>query len=276
MPNDELFSGIPSLEDEEGLQNYLNQQTLDNLGVNSTVPSALETNNTTDPNTDVSGQPQVNPQAAPAPQFSSEQVQQIINRNAQLEAYARAQAQAAAANNNAAANLGPAEYNAQQAAIIKQLIDKGVPLSAIVDAVNKGRAPQQTRANAEILNRVKAVEQYLQQQQYINEETKFVNKMTEFGNKFGLSENDLVAFGNTALAKGINIANVTDVEAVFRAIYPDQYAIRVQRMSNAPSSQIYGGSSTPENPRATAAKLEDAYVDQFLKGTMPNAYLNKK
>lgn len=275
MPNEELFSGIPSLEDEEGLQNYMNQQTLSNLGVNNDIPAMLETNTN---NEDPAGNAQVNPQTA-APQFSSEQVQQIIQRNAQLEQYAAAQQQALLQQRQAAAaaaNLGPAEYNAQQAAIIKQLVDRGVPLSAIVNAVNQGRAPQQTRANAEILNRVKAVEQYLQQQQYINEESKFVNKMTEFGNKFGLSENDLVAFGNTALAKGINIANVTDVEAVFRAIYPDQYAIRVQRMSNAPSSQIYGGSSTPENPRATAAKLEDAYVDQFLKGTMPNAYLNKK
>ena len=273
MPNEELFSGIPSLEDEEGLQNYMNQQTLSNLGVNNEVPAMLETNTN---NEDPAGAAQIQ---QPAPQFSSEQVQQIIQRNAQLEQYAAAQQQAILQQRQAAAaaaNLGPAEYNAQQAAIIKQLVNRGVPLSAIVNAVNQGRAPQQTRANAEILNRVRAVEQYLQQQQYISEESKFVNKMTEFGNKFGLSENDLVAFGNTALAKGINIANVTDVEAVFRAIYPDQYAIRVQRMSNAPSSQIYGGSSTPENPRATAAKLEDAYVDQFLKGSMPNAYLNKK
>ena len=277
MPNDELFSGIPSLSDEEGFQDYLNQQTLNELGVNGNVPAALETAPNTD-SEDSNTAPQVNPQTSPqtSPQFTSEQVQAIINRNAQLEAYARAQAQTQAqaqaqAQHQQERVLGPAEYNVQQAAIIKQLIDKGVPLSAIVNAVN-GRNPQQNRANIEILNRVKAVENYLQQQQYMNEEAKFVNKMTEFGNKFGLSENDLVTFGNTALAKGINIANVTDIEAVFRALYPDQYAVRSQRRSSISSSQIYGGSSTPENPRATASKLEDAYVDQFLKGTMPNAY----
>ena len=275
MPNNDIFSGIPSLGDDQGLQDFMNQQTLDNLGVNGTVPAALETTPTTDP---APAAPAVEQPAAPAEgtQFTSEQVQQIIARNAQLEAAYRAQAQAQA-QAQANPNLGAAEYNAQQAVIIKQLIDKGVPLSAIMNAVN-GNANNQranARANAAILNRVQAVEQYLQQQQYINEETKFINKMTDFGEKFGLSENDLVTFGNTALAKGINIANVTDVEAVFRAIYPEQYAIRVQRMSNAPSSQIFGGASTPESPRATAAKLEDAYVDQFLKGAMPNAYVRK-
>lgn len=272
MPNNDIFSGIPSLGDDQGLQDYMNQQTLDNLGVNGTVPAALET-----PATDPTPAPATEPTAqdpAPqaAPQFTSEQIQQIIARNAQLEAAVSARRQAASVQHN----YGAAEYNAQQAAIIKQLIDRGVPLSAIANAVRGGGAnAANTRVNAELMNRVQAVEQYLQQQQYINEESKFVNKMTEFGDRFGLSEDDLVTFGNTALAKGINIANVTDVEAVFRAIYPEQYAIRVQRMSNAPSSQIFGGASTPESPRATAAKLEDAYVDQFLKGAMPNAYVRK-
>ena len=121
-----------------------------------------------------------------------------------------------------------------------------------------------------------AVEDYLQQQQYAAEEAKFINKMNEFGAKFGLSEKELVTFGNAAMEKGINIANVTDIEAVFRVIYPEQYAIRVQRMSNAPTSQIYGGASTPENPRVSVNKLEDAYVEQFMKNSMPNAYFQKK
>lgn len=278
MPNNDIFSGIPSLGDDQGLQDFMNQQTLDTLGVNSTVPAALETPATEPtpapaPTEPAAQEPTLQPAPTPAPQYTSEQIQQILARNAQLEAAANARRQAIPAQ----PNYGAAEYNAQQAVIIKQLIDKGVPLSAIVNAVNKGSNANaaNTRANAELMNRVQAVEQYLQQQQYINEETKFVNKMTEFGDRFGLSEDDLVTFGNTALAKGINIANVTDVEAVFRAIYPEQYAIRVQRMSNAPSSQIFGGASTPESPRATAAKLEDAYVDQFLKGAMPNAYVRK-
>lgn len=274
MPNEELFSGIPSLDDAEGLQNYINGQTLESLGVNDTIPSALET-----PATEPTPAPAPTPvpNQEPAPQFTSDQIQQIIARNAQLEAYARQQsaAQRQPQGDAGVAGLGRPEYNAQQATIIKSLIDRGIPLATIMQAMQVNAQRQNGGVNPEILNRIQAVEQYLQQQQYINEETAFVNKMTEFGNKFGLSEDDLVTFGNTALAKGINIANVTDVEAVFRAIYPEQYAIRVQRMSNAPSSQIFGGTNTPESPRASAAKLEDAYVDQFLKGAMPNAYVRK-
>lgn len=269
MPNEELFSGIPSLDDAQGMQDYMNQQTLNDMGVNGTMPAALNYDNgngaapSTDPNTPA-------PENNPAPQFTSDQIQQIIARNAQLEANMNAIAQRQQAAQQMQAQLGQTEYNAQQATIIKQLIDRGVPLSAIANALQRGSG--NTRVNAALNNRIQAVENYLSQQQYAAEESKFIGKMTEFGNKFGLSENDLVTFGNAALEKGINLTNVSDVETVFRAIYPEQYAIRMQRMSNAPSSQIYGGSSTPEAPRAMSAKLEDAYVEQFLKGAMPNAY----
>lgn len=270
MPNEEIFSGIPSLDDAQGLQDYMNQQTLDNMGVNGTMPAALETTPpATDPaTTPNTAQPAIAQPATPqqdAPQYTSAQIQQLIARNAQLEAAA-----AAAQRQTAQRPQMQADYNPQQAAIIKQLIDKGVPLSVIYNTLQKGNSANQ--ANTALANRVQAVEQYLQQQQYAAEESKFITKMTDFGNKFGLSENDLVTFGNAALAKGINVANVSDIEAVFRAIYPDQYAIRMQRMSNAPTSQIFGGASTPEAPRAAASKLEDAYVEQFLKGAMPNAY----
>ena len=271
MPNEELFSGIPSLDDTQGMQDYMNQQTLTDMGVNGSMPAALNYEDNApnaDPNANTNAN--TNPASTNAPQYTSEQIQQIIARNAQLEAGINAIAQRQQAAQAQAQQFGRAEYNAQQAAIIKQLIDKGVPLSVIYNTLQKDSAPN--RANAALNNRIQAVEQYLNQQQYAAEESKFINKMTEFGNKFGLSENDLVTFGNTALSKGINIANVSDVEAVFRAIYPEQYAIRMQRMSNAPSSQIYGGASTPEAPRAMSSKLEDAYVDNFLKGAMPNAY----
>ena len=271
MPNEELFSGIPSLDDTQGMQDYMNQQTLTDMGVNGNMPAALNYEDNT-PNADPNANTPANTNPAPtnAPQYTSEQIQQIIARNAQLEAGINAIAQRQQAAQAQAQQLGRAEYNVQQAAIIKQLIDKGVPLSVIYDTLQKGSAPN--RANAALNSRIQAVEQYLNQQQYVAEESKFIGKMTEFGNKFGLSENDLVTFGNTALSKGINLANVSDVETVFRAIYPEQYAIRMQRMSNAPSSQIYGGASTPEAPRAMSSKLEDAYVDNFLKGAMPNAY----
>lgn len=275
MPNEELFSGIPSLDDAQGMQDFMNQQTLTDMGVNGNMPAALNydngngNNNGAAPNTDPNT-PAPAPEVNPAPQFTSDQIQQIIARNAQLEANMNAIAQRQQAAQQMQAQFGQTEYNAQQAAIIKQLIDKGVPLSAITRALQSGSA--NTRANTALNNRIQAVENYLNQQQYAAEESKFINKMTEFGNKFGLSENDLVTFGNTALSKGINLANVNDIETVFRAVYPEQYAIRMQRMSNAPSSQIYGGASTPEAPRAMTSKLEDAYVDNFLKGAMPNAY----
>ena len=49
-------------------------------------------------------------------------------------------------------------------------------------------------------------------------------------------------------------------------------------MTPTNSPQIYGGTSIPESSRANAAKAEDAYVEAFLKGAMPNQYgmLNKK
>lgn len=272
MPNEELFSGIPSLDDAQGMQDYMNQQTLNDMGVNGNMPAALnyDNGNGADPSIDPNANTNPNPAPTNTPQFTSDQIQQIIARNAQLEANMNAIAQRQQAANQMQAQLGRTEYNAQQAEIIKNLIDRGVPLSAITRALQSGSA--NTRANTALNNRIQAVENYLSQQQYAAEESKFISKMTEFGNKFGLSENDLVTFGNAALEKGINLTNVSDVETVFRAIYPDQYAIRMQRMSNAPSSQIYGGSSTPEAPRAMSSKLEDAYVDQFLKGAMPNAY----
>ena len=98
-----------------------------------------------------------------------------------------------------------------------------------------------------------------------------INKLTDFGNKWGLSEQDLVTFGNTALDQfGINIAQVKDLEAAFRAVYPEQYQIRLQRMTPNQSSQIYGGTAIPEGTRAQAARAEDAYVEAFLKSHMPN------
>jgi hypothetical protein len=93
-----------------------------------------------------------------------------------------------------------------------------------------------------------------------------------------LTENDLVHFGNVAEAKGIDVTKVTDLEAVFSGLFPDQYAIRKARAASRPTSQIYGGANIGETPRATSAKLEDAYVEAFLAKSMPNQYgmFNKK
>lgn len=292
MP-DNIFSGIPSLDDVEGLQNFIDQQAIANLNTQTNVPNALEPvaahgnanqeqNGTAQPQTDSNNSQTTSSEGTENTfGFTSEQIRQIIARNTELENQLKHQNSSNVNANtgynpyaNSNSEYGTPEYNSDQAKIIKTLIDRGVPLSKIQDALNKNR--NVASINSNLIDRLKRVEDYLQQQQYAAEEAKFINKMNEFGAKFGLSEKELVTFGNAAMEKGINIANVTDIEAVFRVIYPEQYAIRVQRMSNAPTSQIYGGASTPENPRVSANKLEDAYVEQFMKNSMPNAYYQKK
>ena len=264
MPNNDIFSGIPALEDESGLEQVMNQNTLDGMGLgNPTIPAALQTQ--TQPQAEPAPAQPAEPAPA-APQYTVEQVSQIIARNQQLEAQARTQAMRAQTPQRSAASA----YTPYQANIIKQLIDRGVPLSRIQQALDGNR--QQNAVNNAAMRRIQGIENYLQEQQYLVEQNAFIDKMTIFGDKFGLTEDDLVTFGNKAYSMGINLTTVNDVEAVFRAVYPEQYAIRSQRIAGAPASQIYGGASTPEAPRAAASKLEDAYVDNFLKQAMPNQY----
>ena len=143
-----------------------------------------------------------------------------------------------------------------------------------MSAVQSHRAKTSGAVNPALLQKINNIENYLQNQQYQAAVNDFTTKMTSFGDRFGLSEADLVTFGNQALAKGINLINVPaqDIETVFRAMYPEQYSIRMQRMSNTPTSQIYGGTSVPENNRIVNEKAMDAYVDAFLKRSMPNQY----
>lgn len=261
MPNEELFSGIPALDDTQGLESYMNNATLESMGLgqDTSIPAALQT---TEASTETT--PAETPAPA-APMYTAEQVQQMI---AQAQAYGAQQQQQSQPQVQPQARQEQATYTPRQAAIIKELIDRGVPMSRIQAALNGNAAATQ---QSNIVQRLSEVEAYLQQQKYVAEQNAFIDKMTTFGNKFGLSENDLVTFGNKAMSMGINLTTVTDVEAVFRAVYPDQYAIRSQRIA-ASSAPIYGGSSTPEAPRAAANKMEDAYVDQFLKRSMPNQY----
>lgn len=264
MP-DELFSGIPSLDDEAGTQNYLNNSALSALGYGTDpTPAALQVQTPAEP-AEPAAEPAA-PAAPAAPQYTSEQVAAIIARNQELEAAARQaqpQRQPAVPQN---------AYTPQQAAIIKQLIDRGVSLDRIAAALAGHNASNQAQ-NA-LMARLNVVEQYLQRQEYETAQNAFVDKMTTFGNKFGLSEADLVTFGNKAMTMGINLTEVPSeaIENVFKAVYPDQYAIRSQRIAGASASHIYGGASTPEAPRASAARLEDAYVDAFLRQAMPNQY----
>jgi hypothetical protein len=270
MDQNELFSGIPALGDDAGLEAYLNNSTLNDMGVSAQDPTplALQQQQPADP-TPAPAAPAQQPAQQPAapatqvPQFTAEQVAEILARSrqaAQQPAPQMRQPQAPASGT----------YSAQQAATIKQLIDRGVPLERIMAAMNGNR--QQNAAQAQMAQRLQQIEQHLQQQQYAADQNAFIDKMTTFGNKFGLNEDELVVFGNKAQSMGINLIDVTDVEAVFRAVYPEQYAIRSQRLAGASNSQIFGGASAMEASRTAAAKLEDAYVDQFLKRSMPNQY----
>ena len=271
MPNEIDFSGIPALDDVEGLSNLINQNALDNYVVNDATPplaTPQPTPTVASNSTEGATQPTATPNPVPAqpavtaPTYTSEQVQQILERNRQLEAYIQTRRQAQSAQ------------PVQQSPVVQKLLNMGYSMEQINNAIARRQA-QASNVNiqqAQIMQKLQNLEQYIQQQEYAKQEDAFIDKMTSFGEKFGLSEADLVTFGNTALSKGINLIDVTDVESVFRAIYPEQYAIRTQRMSNAPTSQIFGGMSGTETPRATASKLEDAYVDNFLKHSMPTLY----
>ena len=268
--NQNLFEGIPSLGDTQGLTDFVNNQAAQSVQ-EPTVPTMLQPQNQGTQVTPVT-QPVEQPTQTinvGGVQYTAEQVQQIIENAQKAQTQTQIQSQVQQPVQPAQTQNQPT-YSAQQAVIIKQLIDRGVPLDKIQAVLNGNQV------NTAVSKRIEDIEQYLQQQEYARQEQEFVNKMTTFGNKFGLSEDDLVLFANTAMQKGINVATVTDVEAVFRAIYPEQYAIRMQRMSAQPSSQLYGGTSIPESPRAMTSQMEDAYVEAFLKGAMPNQYNMKK
>ena len=283
MPNENnIFEGIPSLGDTQGLENFLNQQAANQVAPESEIPPMLQQNQgqpvqpAQDPN-QVAAQGQVQPQAQPqvqpqiytigGAQYTAAQLEQIIAQNNAMRQQMAGQRMPNASQVQSQDNKST--YTPEQATIIKELINRGVPMERIQAAM------QQNSAQAQMNARLTSMENYMRQEAYAREEQAFINKMTSFGDKFGLSENDLVEFANVAMSKGINVAQVTDVEAVFRAIYPEQYAIRLQRMSTQPASQMYGGSSIPEMPRASASKMEDAYVEAFLKGAMPNQYSKK-
>ena len=267
MNNDQnIFEGIPSLGDAQGLENYIAQQN--QPASQNQIPAMLQQNQPVAGNT-----PEVNPGNTGVTGYTSEQIDAIIKQNQELMARVTQPNTTPIANpvvnpqNNLPNTQGA--YSPQVRAQIVELVNRGVPLETILSALNGNRQ------NNETMQRIAAVEQYLQQQEYVQQQNAFIDKMTAFGDKFGLSEDELVTFANTALSKGINVAQVTDVEAVFRAVYPQQYAIRAQRLQGVASPQIYGGVSVQETPRAATSKAEDAYVEDFLKGAMPNQYRTK-
>ena len=267
MNNENLnnFSDVPSLDDIQGLENYLNNETLIQAGLGGNPATA-----TPQPSEPVP--PEVPVQQPETPQYTSEQIGELIAKVNAIQAQL-AQNQPAVqqpAVKTPSANVG---YTVQQRQFIQNALERGYSLEQIQQVLaNRGVNP----ATSQMQQDIEGIKRHLQAQEYQRAESEFINRLTVFGDKWGLSEKDLVTFGNAALQKGINIAHVTDLEAVFRAVYPEQYNIRKQRMSNTNTSQIYGGTSIPESNRAMAAKAEDAYVDAFFRQTMPNQYNNHK
>lgn len=261
-----IFSDIPGLDNPDGLQQYLENQVVAQNTPDAVIPAALQQTN---PNPEV-GNPQPAGTENPAQQtFTSEQVQAIINAVRQQQATT---VQQTAPRQQAAQTTPQQSYTPQEMSAINAMLSRGYSLEQVMRAVQSNRARSNGGVDPAVIQKINNIENYLQNQQYQAAQNEFIDKMTTFGNKFGLSENDLVTFGNQALAKGINLTTVSDVEMVFKAMYPEQYAIRVQRMSNTPTSQIYGGTSVSENNQVVNEKAMDAYVDAFLKRSMPNQY----
>lgn len=268
------FSDIPSLGDNDGLQKFMDNAALQAQGLapasTGTEPQPASDNAASD----------VTP-AAPIG-VTREDLAAITAKvdaiNAQL-----AQNRASTVPTTPTAPAAPTAtgYTEAERNFISAALAKGYDLNQINQVIMQRRAqtPVARSTNPALEQRMAMIEQQLRSQEYKQAEAAFIDKLSGFGNKWGLSEQDLVTFGNAALEKGINIAmpNV-DLETVFRAVYPEQYAIRAQRMTPTNSSQIYGGTSVNEGNRATANRMEDAYVDAFLKHSMPNQYgmLNKK
>lgn len=285
IPANPDFSDIPALGDVQGLDAFLNNEALAAQGLpvqktEEVTPAAQPT--AAPAASDPAAQPAAPAATLPASGGDSvtltrEQYQALLAGRAQ-QPQAPAQPQVPQGAQGQQAQRGGSGYSAQDQIFIANALARGYTLEQINRALIAQRGAQ-GRINPALEQRIAQVENYLKTQEYKNAETAFVNKITDFGGKWGLSEQDLVTFGNEALKHGINIAmDNVDLEMVFRAVYPDQYAIRLKRMTPTNTSQIYGGTSVPEAGRASSAKLEDAYVENFLKGAMPNQYgmLNKK
>lgn len=270
MNGNNIFENIPSLGDVQGTADYVAQMNQPEVQ-QPELPRVMQ-----QMQQDQGGQ---EPQGNPAQGYTQEQINQILEQNKQLQSQ-MSQFQAQLAQQNQAQRVQPQQqnqyqrsqnaYTPQQQQIIMELVRRGVPMERIQAALSQGAQ------NNALANRVNDIERFLQEQVYNQARDAFVDKMTTFGDKFGLSEEDLVQFADNALQNfGINLADAKDVEAVFKLVYPDQYAIRMQRINGAGASRIYGGANIAESPRMVSDKAVDAYVDAFLKGAMPNQYRQK-
>lgn len=164
----------------------------------------------------------------------------------------------------------PVVYSQAEKAFINQALLQGYSLDAIHKTIMTRRAGG---ADPATIARIANLEEQVYRQNYAKAQEEFVSRAEPFQKKFGLTDNDMEVFAERALSKGINIAmpNV-DLEAVFNVVFPEQYAIRSRRISTPNTPQIIGGNSFQETPRQTNSRVEDAFVEQFLKNAMPGNY----
>lgn len=285
QPSQIDFSGVPALDDIQGLENFLNNESLRTLGIENTNTQPQSPQ----PTTEVQPQPTTQPGTTQQPtttapvqptQPTTDQIQAIltnldaINKRLNTPQPQPQQRTPAAPSPN---DIPATKYTENEYRFIVDGLRKGYSLDIINQIIMSKRAgtgvnPQ----NSALERRLANIEESMRIQEYEQAKDEFVTKLSTFGEKWGLSEQDLITFGTQAMQQGINIAmpNI-NLELIFRAMYPEQYAIRTQRMTPSNTSQIYGGNSIPEGNRQQASRLEDAYVESFLKKSMPN-YSDRK
>lgn len=272
MPNENQFSDIPGLGDAAGLEAYLQNQSLAAQGVQ---PQAAE--QAAAANQAAQGQAQPDHSAgqlAAGRTYTEEDLRQIVASLDRLQAGQRGsqlqQQQQQQQQQPQPQAPRQAAYSPQELAFIQKALGLGYG----IDDINKTIMSRRAQASPSNIDaRISAIEQTLQSAAYKQAETAFVDRLSAFGDKYGLSEDDIVQFANAAMDQGINIAmSNVNLDTVFRAVYPEQYAIRTQRMQNSPSSQIYGGAAMPGSNTASAQRAASAYVENFLASRMPGQY----
>lgn len=251
---------LPALDDESGLQNLLQQKEMQSIGI---VPQPATTG------TQAPAQPVQQAAAQPTPQgpvYTEAQVQAILQQQSAARQTVAPQQQVP--------QQQPAQgaaYSERQTQLVVEAMRRGIPLDKIVTALGNQRQVGTPDYAQQLMSKVNDLQQRFNQIEESKVAEQFESKMTAFGSKLGLSERDLYTFGTKALENGINILYVNDIEAVFRGIYPEQYALRVQRAQPQATSQIYGGSNVGTTSQDTE-KYAQQYAEQFLKNTMPNYY----
>lgn len=258
----EEITQLPALDDETGLQNLLQQKEMQSIGI---VPQPTQNTGTQAPAQPVQPAAVAQP-TQQGPVYTEAQVQAILQQQAAARQTVAPQQQVP--------QQQPAQgvaYSERQTQLVVEAMRRGIPLDRIVNALNTNRQMGSPDYAQQLMSKVEELQQRFNQIEESKVAEQFESKMTAFGNKLGLSERDLYTFGTKALENGINILYVNDIEAVFRGLYPEQYALRVQRAQPQATSQIYGGSNVGTTSQDTE-KYAQQYAEQFLKNTMPNYY----